>query len=202
MVTQAEAEAKTINVPLSIIREAEDLAEVKLTGRRIVVRDDPRLRRAIQVVFNRPEFLRGRQLVLGRGNRPGASPLRGRVKQIELPPKKVFVARRPVPVKRPIRFTERPIVKKIISISDVVSGRAITRGRISKDQQRINKDIDEFNKRFGGRQLSESQFTKAQEQSSKLDKEQESLNKRQKSFEKSRAKKIGDIVIRTEDLIP
>lgn len=318
-VTQAQVDllVRRAEVPQDIARKVLQNAERKLAGQRSkFFVDTVGFRRATSIVFNEPEFLRRRQAVLGRGRRPGAAPLRKKIVQIKLPPKKIIVSRKkavaeevkrkPVvkitrelpprkiiskkitfgqprrfaesfrratgddsftiaiplrrqngklfvqdfnflfengklvrsrrtgsalltekqflaadkrrrkrnpgftfgdtrlvaPVKKKIKFKERPFVKKIISISDVISGRAITRSRISKEQDKLNRDVGDFNKKFENKPLSESQFVEAQKQSSRLENQQKSLDKRQETFEKSRAKKIGDIVFRTEKLFP
>ena len=58
--------AKEANTTVEIALEALNLAERKLSGRRIPFRDDPDLSRAVAIVFNRPEFLRERSGQLGR----------------------------------------------------------------------------------------------------------------------------------------
>ncbi len=57
---------KEAGVSSAIAIEALNLAQRKLSGRRIPFRDDPDLSRAVAIVFNRPEFLRERSGFLGR----------------------------------------------------------------------------------------------------------------------------------------
>lgn len=74
MVTVEEV-VKVTGVSPEAAQISIDLAERKLSGRRIVVPDDREVKRAYQYVANDPEFLRERNAQLGRGEGVGASPI-------------------------------------------------------------------------------------------------------------------------------
>lgn len=65
----------------------------------------------------------------------------------------------------PMSMIPIPSIKQaqagFVKIIDFVSGGAVTEWRLNKRGDEINRDIEKFNKNFGGRELSESEYVQA-----------------------------------------
>ncbi|KKL10437.1 hypothetical protein LCGC14_2555830, partial [marine sediment metagenome] len=70
-------------------------------------------------------------------------------------------------------------LKRIKDISDVVLGGRLTQRKIDKNQEDLDKKIDKFNRLFGERELTPSEFEKANRISFDLNNQQSNIDKRQ-----------------------
>jgi hypothetical protein len=82
--------------------------------------------------------------------------------------------------------------KNLINIADIVTGGLITENTINKDQSKLNKRVSDFNTKFGGKELSESEFNNAQAEKKFIDSEQDKINKRRDKLVTSKKDKIND----------
>jgi len=66
----------------------------------------------------------------------------------------------------------------LVYVADVVTGGSFTEKRIEKDQATLNNRIIKFNDKYNGKELSESQFNKAQSEQKFIESEQNKINNR------------------------
>lgn len=79
-------------------------------------------------------------------------------------------------------FKPKRFITKFEKPLDIVLGGSLTQKRINKDKKRLDKSIGLFNKRFGGRELSEGEFNQAQRISSELNKSSQKIDTRQEKL--------------------
>lgn len=84
------------------------------------------------------------------------------------------------------------ISSKLLNIADIVSGGALTEIKINKDQSSLNSRVSKFNLKFGGRELSESEFKKANAEQNFIDSEQGRIDKRTDNLANSKRDSIND----------
>ena len=90
------------------------------------------------------------------------------------------------------KVTGKVVLDKIIEGADIISGGAITESRINKREDKVNKEITTFNKKYGGRELTESEYKKAQSISKSLENKQvEILKDKDKLASSVRSKVYG-----------
>ena len=77
---------------------------------------------------------------------------------------------------------------------DFVSGGALTERRLKKRSTEINKQIEKFNKKFGGRELSENELIKANAEAKNIETEQEKLDEAKDKLAKSLKSKLRGFV--------
>ncbi len=79
-------------------------------------------------------------------------------------------------------------------VVDFLSGGYFTEAGLKKDQTSLNKGIEAFNKQYGGRELSESEFRRAEAEARAISKKGSKLEKDFKTFEESPKRKLGRVV--------
>lgn len=84
------------------------------------------------------------------------------------------------------------VSKGLLNVADIVSGGAITERGINKDQASLNSRVVKFNNKFGGRELSESEFKKANAEQKFIDSQQSSINNRTDKLANSKRDSIND----------
>lgn len=77
---------------------------------------------------------------------------------------------------------------------DIIGGGFLTEKRIYSNQEKLNKQIDSFNKKFSERELGEQEYKNALEIQKRLDQNQKIINEDLKKLEESTRKKIGKLV--------
>ena len=87
------------------------------------------------------------------------------------------------------RFLKTELGKKV----DVIAGGRLTIKQVSKDQERLNNAIENFNEKFGDKELTESEFERAEAQSEILQERQDKLNERISVVEKQREQRFKGI---------
>jgi len=93
-----------------------------------------------------------------------------------------------------LRIEKRFAKTRTGKIFDIIAGGKLIERKLSRRAESLNKKIEDFNKNFTGRQLSERQFNEAQKIQNELLKEEEDLEKEREEFEKSAKRKIGRVV--------
>lgn len=91
---------------------------------------------------------------------------------------------------------EGRITKRILNVADIVSGGFLTERNINKDQATLNNRVIKFNNKFGGIELSEEDFKKAETEQKFIDSEQAKINKRIDSLATSKRDSIRDWLIK------
>lgn len=81
--------------------------------------------------------------------------------------------------------------KKLIKAFDIASAGSVTESRLNKRDAKLNEDIKDFNKNFGGKELSEKEFNKAKKQEKLLDEKRKQINKERDLLADSLKSKIG-----------
>jgi hypothetical protein len=88
----------------------------------------------------------------------------------------------------------KKLKKGFISAIDFVSGGALTERNLNKRGEKINEDIENFNKRFGNRELTEEEARAAQSISESLRKKEENLSKDRDKLASSAKSKIAGFI--------
>ncbi len=88
------------------------------------------------------------------------------------------------------------VTKRILNVADILSGGALTERSINKDQAEHNTRVIKFNDKFGGRELSEAEFKKAQSEQKFIDSEQSRINRRVDSLANSKRDSIRDFFLK------
>lgn len=77
---------------------------------------------------------------------------------------------------------------------DFISGGLLTNKELRKEQERINKQVESYNKAFGGGPLEEEQYGQALARAEQIRNKQEELEQKQAKFLKSPKKKFGAFI--------
>ena len=94
-----------------------------------------------------------------------------------------------IPQRRDFKLKE-----KLIKTFDAISGGTATEFRIDKRQDKLNKDVKEFNERFGEKELSESESKTANNISSSIEDRQKQINLDREELSKSIRSKLGRFI--------
>ena len=97
-------------------------------------------------------------------------------------------------IKKNLIPIKAPFTKGIETAVDIISGGYLTERSIDKKQIIINQDVENFNKKFGGRELTESQFKEANRISKAIETKEENLIKERDKLAKSLRSKVGNIL--------
>ncbi len=90
---------------------------------------------------------------------------------------------------------ERKFAKTDVGkVVDVVSGGTLTERKLDRDRFNLNKDIEKFNKEFGGRELSEQNFNKAKRIEEEINEKDKKLRELREELANSAKAKIGRII--------
>ena len=79
-------------------------------------------------------------------------------------------------------------------VFDFLGGGTLTERELGRQRSDLNTDIASFNKKFGGRELSQTEFNKAKAINSLIKRREEKLKASEKEFSKSVKRKIGRVV--------
>ncbi len=79
-------------------------------------------------------------------------------------------------------------------VVDVVSGGTLTERSIDRDRTQLSQDVEKFNKKFGGRELSEKAFKEAKREELKINDRFEKINKRSDDLATSVKSEIASVV--------
>ncbi len=101
--------------------------------------------------------------------------------------------------RRPLTASQQKVFfpkakQKLIKAFDIISGGSVTEGRLNKRQDDLNKKVEDFNEKFGGKELEQSKFDKAQELSSSMEKSQNLINRDRDELSTSFKSKIGRLI--------
>lgn len=88
------------------------------------------------------------------------------------------------------RLASSPIVFRT---TDVITLGGRTAAKLERDRATLNKDVRLFNEKFGGRELSSSEFNQAQALGQKIDKNLATIEQRTTKFQTSKLAKFADV---------
>ena len=205
-----EARSRQLNVSITQLRAGQALVERKLAGRRIGQRTTE-VNKAFTFLSNLPENLR--RLPLRAGRRPTQPKPKPTLK---ITPKKVFIGPvRPAPIVKRAVLERTKTQQKITSFGRRVQG-SIERARektlrtlspsfkreankqleearkVDNSFDRLGKNISNFNKRFGGKDLNPTQFRTAERQAKNLKSEITSFDKLLEKTKKDQKDRIKE----------
>ena len=66
---------------------------------------------------------------------------------------------------------------------DIITGGAITERRLGREMESLNKDIEKFNKKYGGKELTESEYNKAISEQKLLESKENKIKEEDKKLE-------------------
>ncbi len=90
---------------------------------------------------------------------------------------------------------EKKFVKTGVGkVFDVVSGGTLTERKLRRQSSDLNKDIEEFNKRFGGRELSEKQFNEAKRIENEIRKQETKIIKKKDELATSAKSQLASTI--------
>lgn len=106
----------------------------------------------------------------------------------------------------PVNLVNFEIPQQIISGADIVSGGAISRNKINKQQENLYSQIDSFNAQYGNKQLSDEDYKRAKLQENYLNKQADLIQQANINLAKSRRGEIGrffdaDVGLRNEAIL-
>jgi hypothetical protein len=90
------------------------------------------------------------------------------------------------------RSFNNPIGRASVKGFDFVSGGYVQKRRMGQEQKSLNKEVEKFNERYGGKDLSESEYERANKESARLNVKQINLEDRSRKFQNSKTAKFGD----------
>lgn len=67
--------------------------------------------------------------------------------------------------------------ERALKIYDEATGKSYSLSQLSKEQSKINKEVEEYNRIYGNRKLTEQEYERAQRESRRLSSEQERINR-------------------------
>ncbi len=73
---------------------------------------------------------------------------------------------------------------------DIITGGAITERRLGREMESLNKDIEKFNKKYGGKELTESEYNKAISEQKLLESKENKIKEEDKKLEGRISRKI------------
>ena len=129
------------------------------------------------------------------------------VREVKLTPKVEFILRKErerkkirtkkgtiIGIKKDIK--EGKVTGRLKNLVDIISGGALTERRIEKEQSSLNERTIKFNNKFGQKELSESQFKKADAEKSFIDAEQKKIDGKKDSLVKSGRNELRNFIIK------
>ena len=107
-------------------------------------------------------------------------------------------------VKEAIPILEKKVIKAerkfaktgLGKVVDIVSGGTLTEREISREKNKLYENYEKFNKRYGGRELSEKEFDMAKKEEARLNSESKRIENKEAKFRESAVRKIGNVVWR------
>ena len=100
------------------------------------------------------------------------------------------ITRKLVPTKSQLRKLKNISIKAF----DSISAGSITEFRLNKRENKLNQEIDKYNKEFGNKTLTEKEFNKAVSQGKNLDKIKKQIDKEKDNLAQTIKSKLGRII--------